>query len=60
MKASWKKSLLLSLVLIALGVTMMNMHETTKTIGIVFIAIGGFFLIVSFRRKQLDQSKDEE
>jgi drug/metabolite transporter superfamily protein YnfA len=58
MKVSWKRSLMMSLVLIALGVTLMNMNDTTKTIGTVFIALGGLFLIVSFRRKQIEEKKD--
>jgi hypothetical protein len=34
----------------------MNMNETMHTIGIAFIAIGGLFLIISFRRKKLEEN----
>jgi drug/metabolite transporter superfamily protein YnfA len=55
-KKTAKRSLLISIVLIALGVTLMNMNESTKTPGIVFIAIGGLFLIIAFARKKLTEN----
>lgn len=55
-KINYKQSFLLSLVLIALGVTFSaSAKGETSSLGTVLIALGGFFLIVSMAKKQKDE-----
>jgi drug/metabolite transporter superfamily protein YnfA len=46
-----KRSFLLSLALIAVGVSL-NTSQDASSLGTVFIALGGFFLIVSMAKKK--------
>jgi predicted membrane channel-forming protein YqfA (hemolysin III family) len=53
-----KRSLFLSAVMVALGITFTTiMKDTLGLVGIVFIAVGGFFFIVGMSKKR---KEDEE
>ena len=50
-KPNYKRLFFLALFFIALGIVLSNYFDVNKTTGIVFVAIGGLFLIISFKNK---------
>ncbi len=54
----YRRSLFLGIVLIALGITFTTtLKDSVGSIGIVFVAVGGFFFIVGMSKKR---KKDEQ
>lgn len=54
----YKRSLFLSAVMVALGITFTTiMKDTLGSVGIVFIAVGGFFFIVGMSKKRKEDEK---
>jgi predicted membrane channel-forming protein YqfA (hemolysin III family) len=54
----YKRSLFLSAVMVALGITFTTiMKDTLGSVGIVFIAVGGFFFIVGMNKKRKEDEK---
>lgn len=48
----YKRILFLGIIFTALGITLTNVfHEESSSIGIVFIAIGGLFIIIGAKQK---------
>ncbi|WP_258541936.1 DUF202 domain-containing protein [Parvicella tangerina] len=55
-----KRILFLSILLIALGVTLANtLNENSKPLGLVLLAVGGLIFMVGMRRKQQQSNQDE-
>ncbi len=50
-KPNYKGLLFLALFFIALGVVLSNNFDVNSSIGIVFIAVGGLFLIISLKNR---------
>jgi len=48
---NYKGLFYLTLFFVALGVVLSNYFDVNKSIGIVFIAVGGLFLIISLKNK---------
>ncbi len=48
---NYKGLFYLSMVFVALGVVLSNYFDVNESIGIVFIAVGGLFLIISLKNK---------
>jgi hypothetical protein len=48
---NYKRLMYISMVFIALGIVLFNYFDVNKSIGIVFIAVGGLFLMISLRNK---------
>ncbi len=61
-RSNYKRPFFLGLILIALGVTFnTTLKDSIGSLGSVFIALGGFFFIVSIARKRkYGQNKEEE
>ncbi len=57
--SNYKRSFLLGLILISLGVAF-NTTLENGSIGTVFIALGGFFFVVSMARKRKEESKNSQ
>jgi|Deesub1362B_J571_1020462.scaffolds.fasta_scaffold01069_6 hypothetical protein len=56
-----KRSLFLSAVLVALGITFTTiMKDSLGLVGIVFIAVGGFFSIVGMSKKRKEDGKNNK
>ena len=53
-KINFKRSIFTSIILTSLGVVLMN-TSTTPSLGVVIIAIGGFFLIVGMSKKKQEE-----
>lgn len=58
----YKRYIFAGIIIIALGVTFTNtMKETSGSLGIVFIAVGGLFFIIGMNMKRKkDQSEQEK
>jgi len=56
-----KRSLFLSAVMVALGITFTTiMKDTLGLVGIVFIAVGGFLFIVGMSKKRKEDEKNNK
>ena len=55
----YKRAIFLSIILVSLGVVLTNI-SSVPSIGVVFIALGGFFLIVGMARKQKEGENQSE
>ena len=54
-----KRAFLFSITLIALGVSFnTTMKDSMGSLGTVFIALGGFFLIVAMSKRQKEKEKE--
>ena len=55
-KMGYRRSIFLSIILVSLGVAIKN-TSSVESVGVVFIALGGFFLIVGMAKKRKDDEK---
>jgi predicted membrane channel-forming protein YqfA (hemolysin III family) len=54
----YRRSLFLGIVLIALGITFTStLKDSVGSIGIVFVAVGGFFFIVGMSKKRKEDEQ---
>ena len=56
----YRRQIFLGILLVTLGVTFLNYNEMNSSIGPVFIAIGGLFIIIGLNQKRRDEGKDRE
>ncbi|MBN2668925.1 MAG: hypothetical protein JXR60_06835 [Bacteroidales bacterium] len=54
---SYRSYMLLSISLTVLGILFSTLNFGMKSFGIVFVAVGGVFLIIGFKKKEEQQSK---
>ncbi len=57
---NYKGLLYLSMVFVSLGIVLSNHFNVNKSIGIVFIAVGGLFLIISLKNRDKWFNKQEQ
>lgn len=55
----YQRTIFISISIIALGITMTAVFEGMRPIGIVLIAIGGFFLIMGMKKKKDEEDKNK-
>ena len=48
----YRTYLFLSIILISIGVTLINVPQNTGALGVVFIAIGGLFFMIGMHKKK--------
>ena len=58
-RLGYKRTIFISIILVSLGVVLIN-TSSVPSIGVVFIALGGFFLIVGMARKKNEGEKQKE
>ena len=56
-KPNYKGLFYLALFFIAFGIVLSNYFDVNKSVGIVFIAVGGLFLIISLKNKDFQIRK---
>ena len=57
----YKRHLFLSAVIIALGITFTTtLKDTVGSVGIVFIAVGGLFFVISMNKKRKEEEQKEK
>ena len=55
---NYKRSIFISMILIALGVTMNNLIKSdVSSVGTVFIAVGGLFFIIGMSKQKKEDQK---
>lgn len=57
-KPEFRKIIFLAISLIALGIVMTTVIHDMKPVGIVMIAIGGFFFIIGIKKKNDDEKNN--
>ena len=58
---SYRRQIYLAIILIALGVTFSTtLEEQVGSLGTVFIALGGLFLIIGLSRKRKEDESNED
>lgn len=55
----YQKTIFISISIIALGITMTTVFESIRPVGIVMVAIGGFFLIIGMKKKKDEDDKNK-
>lgn len=55
----YQKTIFISISIIALGITMTTVFEAVRPVGIVLVAIGGFFLILGMKKKKDEEDKNK-
>ena len=58
-RPDYQRTIFIAISIIALGITMTTMFENVKPVGIVLIAVGGFFLIIGLKKKKDDEEKNK-
>jgi len=56
---AYKRAIYLSMILIAMGVVIINTNSI-PSVGTVFIALGGFYLIVGMAMKKKEEQKNDQ
>ena len=55
----YQRTIFISISIIALGITMTTVFDAIRPVGIVMIAIGGFFLIAGLKKKKDEEDKNK-